>query len=108
MTAGLVVAQISPVLLVVILAVGIVLWFALRPRYDFTITVKGGDVKLEGKLPAIQRAAITQFFLSDVPAAGAIRVRGRRVPRGPLRLSIDGELSAGDRQRIRNFLGMHV
>ena len=102
------IAEISPLLLGVILVVGVVIWFALRPRYDFSITVNGDDVKLSGKLPAIQRAAITQFFQSDMPATGKFRIRGRRAPRGPLQLRIDGELSAGERQRIRNFLVMHT
>lgn len=108
MSSAAAIATISPVLAAVIVAVGVVMWFALRPRWDFTIVVQNGDVRLQGKLPAIQRAAIADFFGGEASSAGNVRIRGRRPPRGPLVLQIDGDLPAGDRQRIRNFLVMHT
>ncbi|HEU5115524.1 MAG TPA: hypothetical protein VFT74_02500 [Isosphaeraceae bacterium] len=72
---------------------------------DFEVRYRGnGKAEVKGQVPRAKHGAIREFFEKDLQPSGPTLVRGfRRKGRLP-RLEIAGALSAGDRQRLRNFL----
>lgn len=90
------------------LIVGLVILAAaallLRPRADFTIRVRGGDVRISGRLPERKRREVMDFFGKQFCHRSRLTVVGHRQPRARTRLSIRGVADAGEEQMIRNFL----
>src|SRR6185437_6218787 len=83
------------------------IWFAYaagRRRGDFCITVRGGQVLFRGKFPPSRRADTTDFLLRELAPPGTVRVIGNWSAHRILRVDVQGKISTGDGQRIRNFL----
>jgi hypothetical protein len=74
-----------------------------RPRAPLRIAVRGDRVDVAGPAWEARAAAIAAFFRNELPEVSAARVEGFWHDRR-LRLRIRGGLSAGQEQRIRNFL----
>jgi hypothetical protein len=75
-------------------------------RKDFVIRVRDGRCVCTGRLPQALHGRIAEFLLHDLPVRGPVTIGGTR--RGDrLRLSFRGPLTAGEQQRIRNFLLSH-
>jgi hypothetical protein len=72
-------------------------------RADFVIRVRNGSCHYKGNLPLVKQKAVTQFLLDDLRPRGPVTVRGRHRD-GRLRLWFRGDLTPGEKQRIRNFL----
>jgi hypothetical protein len=89
--------------ILMLLMAAALLFAILNQRHDFTIRVANGTVRISGRLPAVARGEIESFFTRDLAHLRRFRVSGRRLSGGGLRLTIRGRMSAGDRQRIRNF-----
>jgi hypothetical protein len=80
-----------------------------RPGSDFVIRYRGGgDVRVRGQVPLGKAALIREFFARDLRPSGGVTVHGRYGAKRALKLSISGALSAGQRQRVRNFLLEHL
>lgn len=72
---------------------------------EFVVRFRPGrPARVRGRVPLSKHAVIRQFFETDLGAAGPVRVRGRRDPRGRLALEVAGRLDPARRQRLRNFL----
>ena len=98
------IATVSPWLWPILAVVAVVLYLGLRSRYDFTITVRGGEVRFRGKLPTHKHRRIAEFFHRDFPSDARITIRGRRGPDGRWNLDIRGRLDRWEKQRVRNYL----
>jgi Protein of unknown function (DUF3634) len=72
---------------------------------DFEIRLRNGVVAFKGKVPMAQRSALTEFLVRDFGMDRAVTIRGARRSKR-LRLWFHGNLSAGEKQRIRNFVAM--
>ena len=70
-------------------------------RNDFVLRCRDGRFTCRGQLA--RRAELEQFLQDDLGLAGPLEIAGRRRS-GRLVLSFGGELTQGQRQRIRNFL----
>jgi hypothetical protein len=81
-----------------------VLWWALKPRWDFTILFVQGSVDFRGRFPEALRARTMDFLREDVLLRGSVKIHGRRDRNGHLQLQFSGPVFKEDRQRIRNFL----
>jgi hypothetical protein len=82
-------------------------WWICQPRADFVITTSRTGLRFRGRLAREQQRQIAQFFQNEFPASPRLRILGtlaRNEPR--LHLRFQGNLSPGERQRIRNFLLM--
>ena len=88
------------ILLVIAAVAAIILW----PRSDFVIRTGRAGVQVRGRLPQSKAPDVLQFFERELTAAGPLTVSGSRSRNGRLRLRFRGQLTPGDRQRIRNFL----
>jgi hypothetical protein len=77
-----------------------VCWLIFRARPGFTLRAKAGRVTIRGRIPPGHRQHVMDFLSS---APGAVKVTGRWSGRGELRLRVSAG-SAGERQRIRNYL----
>jgi hypothetical protein len=75
----------------------------LRPRAAFRITVRGERIAVTGLLPGGKGAEVVSFFRQELPEVSRARVEGYWQGRR-LRLRFSRGLSAGQQQRIRNFL----
>jgi hypothetical protein len=73
----------------------------LGRRADFEIRVRDGRVEYKGKVA--QQGRLSDFLLNDLALKNSIRIMGARNGRR-LHLWFRGKLSAGEKQRIRNFL----
>lgn len=96
------------VLLVTLVVGGVVfaIRFALNARSVFAIRVHGKRVEVSGLVPGHSVADVGDFIASLKLPAGA---RIRAVPDGErFRLEFSPQVPAGERQRIRNFLYLHV
>lgn len=80
------------------------LWWALRPRADFTILVDDRDIRIRGRFPEALRGKLVRFLREDVFLRGNVKITGRRERGGYLALHFSGRVFQEDRQRIRNFL----
>jgi hypothetical protein len=91
--------------LLVLGAIGLLLWWAAQPRADFVITTSAAGVRFRGSLALAHQGLISQFFAQEFQPPRRLRVLGCRTRRDRrLYLRFRGMLSAGERQRIRNFL----
>jgi hypothetical protein len=77
--------------------------FLLAKHADFTIRLRRGRVTYQGKVAVAQQGSIAEFLLQDLDLHGPLKILGRR-NKGRLKLWFRGKLSAGEKQRIRNFL----
>ena len=77
---------------------------AWHDKNDFRITVRRGRVGFHGRFPLGRRADTTGFLLNDVAPGGTIRVIGNWSAGRVLRITVRGNISEGECQRIRNFL----
>ena len=76
---------------------------------DFEIrSGRGGRVVVRGRIPRAKVGAIREFFGSDLGLSGPAAVRGSFGPNRAIRLEFSGPLTAGQRQRARNFLVDHL
>ncbi|HET6249943.1 MAG TPA: hypothetical protein VFE47_19795 [Tepidisphaeraceae bacterium] len=73
---------------------------------DFRITVRKGEVHFRGRFPPGRRAEVTAFLLQDIAPATTVRVIGNWKAGRVLRIAVQGKISAGEAQRIRNFFRM--
>ena len=87
------------------------LFEAVADRYlggDFVIRAgPQRPVSVRGRLPHAKVHGIVEFFAHDCRPPGRSTIRGW-LGDGPMRLKFSGPISAGDRQRVRNFLLDHL
>jgi hypothetical protein len=76
----------------------------LKP--DFIIRVRQGHCRCQGKLAVVAQRALAQFLLDDLRPSGPLLITGKYRQRR-LRLFFLGNLTPGQKQRIRNFLLTH-
>ncbi len=91
-------------IVLIVAAAGLMMWWLLRPRYDFTIDVDNNDVNIRGQIAKIQQGKVAGFFQDDVQFDGQVKIMGTRQPDGRLVLRFRGPVDQATRQRIRNFL----
>jgi hypothetical protein len=91
---------------VVLAAVAWLAFAGWRNKDDFRITVKGGRVQYRGRFPPGSMADTSGFFLHDLAPANPIRVTGNWTQGRVLRVAVQGKVSEGEKQRVRNFLKM--
>jgi hypothetical protein len=91
--------------LAALLVAGLAVVYTLR-RADFVIRVRNGYCRCTGNLPLVVQKAVAQFLLHDLQPRGPVTIRGKR-RNGRLQLSFGGDLTAGEKQRFRNFLTNH-
>jgi hypothetical protein len=75
-------------------------------RPDFVIRVRDGRCHCRGKLALVVQRAFAQFLLHDLKPGGPVTISGKYHQRR-LRLRFRGNLTPGQKQRIRNFLLTH-
>src|SRR5687768_7438824 len=90
--------------LLVLVALAAFLWWVFKERFDFTIRIVDGAIRMHGRLALAQKARIAHFFDHDLGAQSKLKILGRRGRDGRLVLRFRGAASEGDKQRIRNFL----
>jgi hypothetical protein len=90
--------------LAVVAAVIAFVWWMTRPKFDFTITVSGGEVSLQGRLAQARWNEVAHFLREQPHIRGTLRICGRKLPSGRWELRFRGPLDWEQRQRIRNFL----
>lgn len=95
------------ILLAVAGVIVLVFYFNGRRRYDFVLKVRHGTVTAAGRAPPALRAAAADLFANDFPPTVRMTIFGRVRRDRSVILEFRGHLSAGDRQRIRNFLALH-
>ncbi len=88
---------------------GVILLFGiltalLYHRPDFTIIVNGRDTRFKGRIPQVRHDQIAEFLRGESGAGTSFKVFGFWDRQGLLRLRFGGSLTAGEQQRIRNFL----
>ncbi|HEV3121274.1 MAG TPA: hypothetical protein VGY53_05205 [Isosphaeraceae bacterium] len=97
-----------PAGILVVCAIGLALGvggLGVWQRAHFVIHhVPGREVRVKGRIPNSKVGSIKGFFARDLGASGAVKVRGLFGPGRVLKLRFSGPLSAGQRQRVRNFL----
>jgi len=89
---------------VLLIAIVLILWWAIRPRADFTILVDDREIRIRGRFPEALRGKLIQFLREDVLLRGNVKISARRHRDGYLGLNFQGAVFQEDRQRIRNFL----
>jgi len=72
---------------------------------DFVIDVRGGHVRCKGKVPLSLQQRLTAYLLNDLEIKNSVRILGA-YHGSRLQVWFRGRLSAGEQQRIRNFLVM--
>jgi len=88
----------------VLVAAGLILWWALRPRFQIRITVDGGQLLHADGMTAWQRGKLADFFDKDAPLERRLTIVGLRGRDGRLWLKFRGRVDRATEQRIRNFL----
>lgn len=95
-------------LVVAVLVVALLVMLVLRGAgvgYDFAIKVRGGRVSVTGKrITAGLRSSLLQFFENDFPPKSRLTIYGRRRANRTYDLRFHGRVTAGEKQRVRNFL----
>jgi hypothetical protein len=91
-------------LIVILAIVGLFVWWALWPKYDFRIDIKNGDLRYKGTITETRKRRIADFFKADLPDVTALSAHARRVNTGRWTFAFNGAVDEGTRQRIRNFL----
>ena len=94
------------ILLSIVVLIGLIAWAATAASYDFRMIIEDGRVWFRGRFPPERRAAVAQFFDSDLRLPGKVRVLGRWRAGRVLQLRFRGKVPEGERQRIRNFLAI--
>jgi hypothetical protein len=84
------------------LFVVILLYHFVARHADFSIKLRNGRVTCKGKIALAQQGEIADFLLRDLAIAGPFTILGCR-DKGRLHLWFRGKISAGAKQRIRNF-----
>ncbi|NQT13692.1 MAG: DUF3634 family protein [Planctomycetes bacterium] len=82
----------------------LILWWAIRPRADFTIRIDDREIRIRGRFPEALRGRLIQFLREDVLLRGKMKISARRHRDGYLVLDFQGAVFQEDRQRIRNYL----
>jgi hypothetical protein len=75
----------------------------LRRPWNLRIIVRNGQVQVDGAAVGGRRSEIVEFFRLELAEARNARVDGHWDGRY-LRTHFRGDLSAGQQQRVRNFL----
>lgn len=75
----------------------------LRRPSNLRIIVRNGRVQVDGSAARARRSEIVEFFQLELPQVRNVRVDGHWDGRY-LRTRFRGDLSAGEQQRLRNFL----
>lgn len=70
---------------------------------NLRIVIKSGQVDVSGRALTGRRSQVSDFVKNNLPEVHHARVEGYWDGRR-LRLHFKGDLSPGDRQRVRNFL----
>jgi hypothetical protein len=85
------------------LVIGLVVFYFLWPKPDFTFRVNHGKAQSTGKLPVNLRQVLEEFLTQELDDNRTFKVHGTwRKKR--LQLDFRGDLTKGERQRIRNLL----
>jgi hypothetical protein len=72
-------------------------------RAEFVVAVHRGAVRGKGKIPHGLLQGLTPFLLDDLEITDGVRMYG--IARGKqIRVWFRGRITAGNQQRIRNFL----
>jgi hypothetical protein len=90
---------------IVVLAILVRVFFGRRS--DFQIGVRDGRVEYKGRFPLALRPAIEEFLLKDLAIKGPVKIYAIRTNRR-WRLWFRGQLSEGEKQRIRNFVATRL
>jgi hypothetical protein len=95
---------------IVVLMAALCLYLLLFYRHaDFVITVKYGQVHCSKGVPMVLRHQLTVYLLDDLELKGPLKIMGaRQNGRGRLCLWFRGQLTPGERQRLRNFLASRI
>ena len=94
------------ILAISIVLMAMIVWAVVAASHDFRVIIADGRVWFRGRFPPERRAAVAQFFQSDLQLPGKVRVIGRWRAGRVLKLTFRGNIPAGEQQRIRNFLAM--
>jgi hypothetical protein len=86
-----------------LLVICLVFLYFVWPRADFTFTVCHGKSSCFGKLPVHLRQILEDFLTKEMEGDRSFKVQGSWHKKR-LRLSFRGDLTVGERQRIRNLL----
>lgn len=95
--------QLAATLIVVAIG-GWICYCLLRPPAVFVIRLSRRGVRFRGSFPLGRRPEVEAFLTAEFAACGRLRISGVKSGRGGMRFLIQGPVSEGDRQRIRNFL----
>jgi hypothetical protein len=95
---------------IVVLIAALCLYLLLFYRHaDFVIAVKDGQVHCSRGVPIVLRHQLTVYLLNDLELNGPMKIMGaRQKGRGRLCLWFRGQITPGDRQRVRNFLASRI
>jgi hypothetical protein len=74
----------------------------LRRRADFVIRIREDRVDFKGNFPRAQRAAIIHFLSTEAGIRGPCKIFGSW-KKGRPAVWFSGQMSEGDKQRIRNL-----
>ncbi len=80
------------------------LWRATRKHYRVCIVAGPDEIKIVRGIAGAQQAAVLQFLRQDIELSRPVTILATKYPNGRLQMKIQGQLDAGLRQRIRNFL----
>jgi len=81
---------------------GGICWSLLRPRAQFVIRLSRGTVQFKGSFPLARRPEVEDFLKREF-AEHKISISAVKVSKRGLRFVVRGNITEGDRQRIRNF-----
>jgi len=86
------------------IAVLVILYYALfGRRADFVVSIRHGQVRWKGKVPAGLQERLSNFLRNELQFAGSARIMGAY--RGPhMRIWFSGQMTRAQQQRIRNLL----
>ena len=88
-----------------VVLVGLVVLWSTGAGYDFKVRLRGEKVDVTGRRvsPAL-RSALVQFFQHDFPRRDRLTIYGRRRGNRTYDLRFHGNITAGEKQQVRNFL----
>ena len=85
---------------------GGICWSLLRPQAQFVIRLSRGAVQFKGSFPRARRQEVEEFLKQEFAEHRKITISAIRVSKRGLRFVVRGNVTEGDRQRIRNFFQM--
>jgi hypothetical protein len=88
------------------LGLALLIWWCSGPRADFVIRLRQGRFSCEGAVALARQRELAAFLLDELNLTGNVTILGKRVG-GRLVLWFRGGLTAGQQQRIRNYLLAH-